>query len=217
MKKYWKEVLLGSIIALIIIPLIIAYMMSFSLIITDTNNAWIGFWGSYLGAIIGGVISGCVAMYVLVKTLKDNKMARQREEVINFCNMLVSKSRYFAQKLEAAIYEKIDYSCYREKDPKSAETIESCKHFLLEYNSSKITLHEILEHLEIRKNIQAFQTVHMISLIKFSEELYDIVIKFGNISEQTDMTEWKSLEGKLHEFLEILGTYEIELLGETDK
>lgn len=37
------SLLLVAVIILIILPLIIAAMMNFTLIVTDTSNAWIGF------------------------------------------------------------------------------------------------------------------------------------------------------------------------------
>ena len=51
-------------------------------LVTDTSNEWIGFWGGYLGSIIGGLIT----LYVLFRTLKDNKKNQIRQEKIDFCN-----------------------------------------------------------------------------------------------------------------------------------
>lgn len=84
MKKYWKEYLLGIIVVFLICPLVIALMLNFRLINTDTTNEWIGFWGGYLGAIIGGIIT----LFVLFKTLDDNKKLQERDERINFLDNL---------------------------------------------------------------------------------------------------------------------------------
>lgn len=84
MKKYWKEILLGTMTILIIVPLVIAFMLRFKFIMTDASNGWIGFWGSYLGAIFGGLIT----LFVLYKTLKENHKSQKKEHKINFCNEL---------------------------------------------------------------------------------------------------------------------------------
>ena len=51
MKKYWKEGVLIGIVTVVIIPLILAFMLSFQFIRTDTTNEWIGFgvaiWGLF--------------------------------------------------------------------------------------------------------------------------------------------------------------------------
>ena len=85
MKKYWKEIIIVAMITLVIIPLIVAFMLSFRWICTDTSNEWIGFWGGYLGSIIGGIISGCITLLVMVKTFEDGKKERR----LQFCNDIV--------------------------------------------------------------------------------------------------------------------------------
>lgn len=85
MKKYWKETIIVAMITLVVIPLIVAFMLNFRLICTDTSNEWIGFWGGYLGSIIGGIISGCITLLVMVKTFEDGKKERRLE----FCNEIV--------------------------------------------------------------------------------------------------------------------------------
>ncbi|MDE6968241.1 MAG: hypothetical protein K2P69_00480 [Eubacterium sp.] len=88
MKKYWKEILLCTIIILIMVPLGIAFMLRFKFILTDSSSGWIGFWGSYLGAIFGRLIT----LFVLFKTLKENHKSQKKEHKINFCNELCSLS-----------------------------------------------------------------------------------------------------------------------------
>ena len=85
MKKYWKEILLVIIVSLVLIPLAIAWTLSFRLINTDTTNEWIGFWGGYLGSILGGAIT----LYVMWKTLQIEKSNREREERINYFNNII--------------------------------------------------------------------------------------------------------------------------------
>ena len=85
MKKYWKEILLAIIVSLVLIPLAIAWTLSFRLINTDTTNEWIGFWGGYLGSILGGAIT----LYVMWKTLQIEKSNREREERINYFNNII--------------------------------------------------------------------------------------------------------------------------------
>lgn len=88
MKKYWKEILLGLIVVLLIIPLGIAFLLRFEFIITDTSSGWIGFWGSYLGGIVGGLIT----LYVMFRTLKENRELQRKEHRIAFCNEICKLS-----------------------------------------------------------------------------------------------------------------------------
>ncbi len=88
MKKYWKEVILGLIVVLFIIPLVLAFLLRFDFIITDTSSGWIGFWGSYLGGIVGGLIT----LYVLFRTLKENREMQKKEHKIAFCNEICKLS-----------------------------------------------------------------------------------------------------------------------------
>ena len=88
MKKYWKEISLATIFAVVIVPLIIALAMSVRLICTDTSNEWIGFWGSYIGAIL----SAGIAIYVMKETIKIESEVRDVEESGRFLNTLIEKS-----------------------------------------------------------------------------------------------------------------------------
>ena len=87
MRKYWKEILIIIVFVIIIVPLIIALMMNIKLICTDTSNEWIGFWGGYLGAII----SAGIAIYVMRKTIKNEKDIRDLDEKSKFLNDLIEK------------------------------------------------------------------------------------------------------------------------------
>lgn len=84
-RKRWKEITLGFFVAIFVIPGVFAFIFSFSCIVTDTSNDWIGFWGSYMGAIIGGIIT----LVVLYATLSANKKERIEDEKIRFYEGLV--------------------------------------------------------------------------------------------------------------------------------
>lgn len=78
MKNYnIVTIVLAVICIIILVPLGIAFLLSFNFINTDTSNEWIGFWGGYIGAIVGGLIT----LYVMHTTLNENKVEieRQRE------------------------------------------------------------------------------------------------------------------------------------------
>lgn len=77
--KYLKITvgILGCIIVLGGVPFIVAVMMSFRLICTDTSNEWIGFWGGYLGALISSIAT-IGGVYL---TLLDDRKRRQKDEI----------------------------------------------------------------------------------------------------------------------------------------
>lgn len=81
------SLLLVAVIILIILPLIIAAMMNFTLIVTDTSNAWIGFWESYLGAIVGAF----VAIYVMKKTIHYESAKQMMTEKNQFLDDLTKE------------------------------------------------------------------------------------------------------------------------------
>lgn len=73
-----------GIVIFIIVPLILYLLSIVPLLPSGANNDWAGFWGGYMGAIIGGLIT----LFVLFKTLDDNKKLQQRDEKINFLSTL---------------------------------------------------------------------------------------------------------------------------------
>lgn len=95
MKKDWTKYLLAVVVILLIIPLGVAFMLSFRFIITDTTNEWIGFWGGYLGSIIGGVVT----LVALKYTIKDSK--ENLEATLNFekQRMISEKKTEFNEEL----------------------------------------------------------------------------------------------------------------------
>lgn len=70
-RKRWKEITLGFFVAIFVIPGIFAFIFSFSCIVTDTSNDWIGFWGSYIGAIVGASVTA----WGVSQTIKAGKIA----------------------------------------------------------------------------------------------------------------------------------------------
>lgn len=83
-----STIMLSIIVVFVAVPVIIALMIKTTFFVTDISNDWIGFWGGYLGAIIGGLIT----LYVLEKTLKENRESQKREERIDFCNHITEIS-----------------------------------------------------------------------------------------------------------------------------
>lgn len=75
---------LVSIVVLIGVPIIVYLLSSIPLLPIGGNNDWAGFWGGYLGAIIGGSIT----LYVLFKTMQENRWSQSRQEKIDFCNYI---------------------------------------------------------------------------------------------------------------------------------
>lgn len=59
-----------------------------------------------------------MAIYVLIKTLEDNKKNQTRGKVIGFCNLITEKGAAFAQRYEETIYEASVYLTTREKSIK---------------------------------------------------------------------------------------------------
>ncbi len=132
MKKYWKEVLSGLIVVLLIIPLGIAFMLRFDFVITDTSSGWIGFWGSYLGGIVGGIIT----LYVMFRTLKENRDLQKKEHRIAFCNEIC--------KLSGEICGAINRECiYIRKyaDTKNGNDKEDLFNAMLAQNKARELLH----------------------------------------------------------------------------
>lgn len=87
MKKWLIEnrkiIFIGSLSILVVVPFMI-YLLSAIPIFPSGGNDWAGFWGGYAGAIIGGIIT----LFVLFKTLDDNKKLQERDERIYFLDNL---------------------------------------------------------------------------------------------------------------------------------
>lgn len=166
MKKYWKEILLTLIVAFVLIPLIIAWLLSFRLINTDTTNEWIGFWGGYLGSIMGGAIT----LYVMWKTLQTEKNNREREERINYFNNII----HLWAELSEAINEVKTYidRCIGETGSGDKNnTIE--KVCMGEAHAIRVLV-ELKTTLITRKNI--YQIQELLEVLEQIEKLFDVTM-----------------------------------------
>ncbi len=163
MKKYWKDILLGFIGVIVIIPIGVALMMNIELITTETSNEWIGFWGGYLGAIIG--VAG--AIWVMYRTLAQEKENEKRKE----------KREFYAQlgvdisEVNAA-YKRVQVICsYKNKDEDGTIQIERDKRLFLE---SCIDLNKALDvcenHLLIAKHTRLYSDIDQL-IEKFSKKV----------------------------------------------
>ena len=123
MRNVWSKisaVVLGSLIIFIIVPLIVAIVTTAHVIDVNTESQWIGFCGNYLGALIGGAISGSITLYVLFRTLEDNKKTlettlqngrniQEHNEKLKFCNMLTEKNSKVMPGIVDVIYKAHHY------------------------------------------------------------------------------------------------------------
>ena len=112
--------ILIAILVFVIIPLGIAFLVSFNFINTDTSNEWIGFWGGYLGSIIGGVIT----LYVLFRTLIDGKRLQKREEKLVYCDRIVDAAAEYNSHLSIFLLKITKYYFYIEKSDRKMEMFE---------------------------------------------------------------------------------------------
>lgn len=198
-KKNWGWILLWGIVVLVVIPYIIAKMHSFTWIITDTDNEWIGFWGGYLGSILGGAIT----LFVLGKTLSEEKKARKREEKIKFFNDLTivwsELSMYYS-----------NMCLYAEKYGETKERDDYEKALLMNNEAYKHNIHFTLL-LNTRKEDYDVEEVirYNTQLSHVGNELMDMVSnKYlkkkldGNIQEATALVDekWE----KCNEYMEIV-------------
>lgn len=181
MKKNWKEILLWGMVLIIIIPLIIAYFLSFRLIITDTTNEWIGFWGGYLGALFGGLIT----LYVMHKTnelsrehfeltLENEKRLENRKEKVDFCNLVIEKM--------ASVTANVEESAYKACECKGTDKItDELRIYSKQLRVTRSIVFELYMHFEIMKEQKDYipQTAIEISelLLKLYKELDVFYIK----------------------------------------
>lgn len=169
MKKYWKEILLGLIFVLFFIPLSIAFLLRFDFIITDTSSGWIGFWGSYLGGIVGGLIT----LYVLFRTLKENRELQRKEHKIAFCNEIC--------KLSGEICGAINRECIyilKFADKKNGDDKEDLFNALLAKNRASELLH-----------ICSAQLISRIKDAEYigAEKLMDRIEQLGQMENELDI------------------------------
>lgn len=158
MKDKWGKVatgILSAIVVLIIIPLIVAVVTTAHVIDVNTESQWIGFAGNYLGALIGGAISGGITMYVLFRTLKDNRQTldetlanenriQKHNEIIDFCNLITMRCSDFFVDLEETCYKASDYT-------NSEYKLEEMREFTECNRLTKSTLLGLIVQIEVVK------------------------------------------------------------------
>lgn len=195
MKKYWWMILIGVIVALILIPLGIAFMLSFRVIETDTTNEWIGFWGGYLGSILGGVITLIVMNHTL-KRDKENLMLERKtqfnddllKQLVEFQTAMESSCKYLSSltKQESSEYAKINI------DEEFSKMIILSKLISIKLESKKVDpkykrVHELLE--SITNAVRAMRKVLGIEITEenaseFFEVLIDSIQNWENQIEE---------------------------------
>ena len=200
MKRDWTKYLLVLIVIFVIIPLGVAFMLSFRFIITDTTNEWIGFWGGYLGAILGGVIT----LYVLWKTIKEEKkISIRQEKIAYFDNIIHVWSRIVQSAYNLEIYIS---RCHKEKSNDIVEKVYR-EHALLTG-----LLKELKILLETRKNTYNVERllIHLgaldIQLEKtkdeYDEECSESFIKGGREAQGKELDELSMMIEKISESIE---------------
>ena len=215
LKKHKKQIVLWSVIILIVVPLIVYGLSEVSLLPVTGGNDWVGFWGTYIGSIVGGAIGGIVAMYVLVRTIEDNKRGRRKTEVIEFCNYLVSTSVRFAQKFEESLYASLPYLEFHAGKGEKKTEFELYTEFLSAQHSAKALITELLQNLEIRKSIEVYLTPRFDELLSKTEIVQEKYRKFEvevGKAEKAEDLDLKEMDKLLDDFMYVLNDYEKQLL-----
>ena len=215
LKKHKKQIVLWSVIILIVVPLIVYGLSEVSLLPVTGGNDWVGFWGTYIGSIVGGAIGGIVAMYVLVRTIEDNKRGRRKTEVIEFCNYLVSTSVRFAQKFEESLYASLPYLEFHAGKGEKKTEFELYTEFLSAQHSAKALITELLQNLEIRKSIEVYLTPRFDELLSKTEMVQEKYRKFEvevGKAEKAEDLDLKEMDKLLDDFMYVLNDYEKQLL-----
>ena len=190
MKKQWPIILLGIIVVLVLVPLGIAFMLSFRLIVTDTTNEWIGFWGGYLGSILGGVITLIVMWY----TLKNENQNRRREEKIYFFDNIISLSAEYFQmcarmtEVMTLCFDNITSESYTIAINKAnaAEKIRIQIRMLLE---TRENVYEVKEMLEVLENTE--------KKIDGIMKVFDDICKVNAINKKEQIAQYREMTDNL--------------------
>lgn len=200
-----------SLIIIILIPLGVRIVSECDFFLRGSSE-WIGFFGSYIGTIIGSLVTICV----LMTTLNDSKDARDKKEVIEFCNYMVEKSAILARKYEETIYAANTYLAYCSvKKEFSDKELDLYMEFVSVHHLAKAIMYEIDKHLNIRKDIEIFKTTSMPKVLQLSNNAYNAIsdyeigVQVASKSEKiTDML----LMNEVEDLLNVLEQYEKELL-----
>lgn len=96
LKGKWRYLIL-IIGIIILVPILIDYLILGNQIQSNaTNGEWIGFFGSYLGSVIGGMIT----LFVMFKTLDENRKTERRKEKINYLNSIIDLCLEYIRSVE---------------------------------------------------------------------------------------------------------------------
>lgn len=209
-----RDIMIICMIVFWAIPLGV-YILAKHIIPPSTGNDWVSFLGSYAGTIVGA----CVAVYVLVRTLNHDKEMQNEKEINEFCNLLVEKGAILAQRYETAMYEMHDYFiAEKTKTIDLREVTEAYRKFISSHHSAKIVLYEILNYLEIRKDINIFHTAQFQSTLQITEKAYDefseLEEKVGKATKISEINE-KEIIDLMENCIDMLKQYEKELLDKT--
>ena len=154
-------------------------------------------------------------MYVLVRTIEDNKRGRRKTEVIEFCNYLVSTSVRFAQKFEESLYASLPYLEFHAGKGEKKTEFELYTEFLSAQHSAKALITELLQNLEIRKSIEVYLTPRFDELLSKTEIVQEKYRKFEvevGKAEKAEDLDLKEMDKLLDDFMYVLNDYEKQLL-----
>ena len=216
--------MVGIFIILGVVPGLVVLVTTPHIVKVDTESQWISFWGNYLGALIGGVLGIAGAVFVLEKTLKDNKQERERREVLSFCDYFIKKSSECVQKCRSCIYGLAVYINKNKSDEYSKDTkIQLLEDFFEMYYSGKLTLYELQRNLEIRGTTMVYQTASFEKVQKECLKLIDVFNKIekdiADIEESDEIfkLETRDIINELNGFMNTLDKYGKELFAKAVK
>ena len=96
LKGKWRYLVL-IIGTIILVPILMDSLILGNQIQSNaTNGEWIGFFGSYLGAVVGGMIT----LFVMFKTLDENKKTERRKEKINYLSSIIDLFLEYIRSIE---------------------------------------------------------------------------------------------------------------------
>ena len=187
-KRNWKIILI-CVGIFVIIPIIV-YGLSVPAILPNGGNDWAGFWGGYLGSVFGGIIT----LIVMKNTLKQEKLARDREEKIEYFNHIVhitTEAQYAMTRYANCVKEHVRKGLYSIDDKIKVSESNNL--------SAKINL-ELQILLETRKEQYALS------------ELSGIYIQMNKIMEKSYKMYTQCIEAKME--IDILSNATCQLLDE---
>ena len=169
------------------VPVIVYLLSVIPFLPIGGNNDWAGFWGGYLGAIIGGLIT----LYVLSKTIEDNRKNQERDKKVEYCNYLVEQCAEYCEALAEFLVIVNRYRTYKKaycqnnKKPRDLEK-EKREFLMKDYERCLILYSKLVKYIVII-NVQLNG--------KLENRNYDGLTELNNISD------------KILECINILGYY----------